>query len=64
MGILVVSAYFMVGAKDPSVTVIGLPFEQRAIANSSIQMTAIACVVIYVYMLGTDFWGRLNGSFE
>ena len=64
LGIAVVSAYFIVGAEDPSVTVIGLSFEQQAIAYSSIQMAAIACVVISVYVLGTDFWGRLNGSFE
>ena len=64
LGIAVVSAYFMVGAKDPSITVIGLSFEQQAIVYSGIQISAILCVIVSVYVLGTDFWGRLNGSFE
>ncbi len=64
LGIVVVVAYFIVGAKDPSIAVMGLSFEQQAIVYISIQMAAIACVVLSVYVLGVDFWERLNRVFE
>ncbi len=64
LGIVVVVAYFMVGAKDPSIAVMGLSFEQQAIVYNSIQLVAIVCVLFSVYVLGADFWERLNRVFE
>jgi hypothetical protein len=62
MGVMV--AYFMVGAGDPDIPVMGLSFEQQAIAYVVIQFAAIGCIMVSVYVLGADFWERLNGAFE
>ncbi len=64
LGIVVVVAYFIVGAKDPSIAVMGLSFEQQAIVYSSIQLVAIVCVLFSVYVLGADFWERLSRVFK
>ena len=62
MGVMV--AYFLVGARDPGIPVMGLSFEQQAIAYGVIQIAAIGCIVVSVYVLGADFWERLNRAFE
>jgi hypothetical protein len=35
-------------------------FEQQAIVYSSIQLVAIVFIPFSVYVLGADFWERLN----
>jgi hypothetical protein len=62
MGVMV--AYFMVGVGDPDIPVMGLSFEQQAIAYVVIQFAAIGCIVVSVFVLGADFWERLNRVFE
>jgi len=62
MGVMV--AYFLVGAEDPDIPVMGLSFEQQAIAYGAIQIVAIGWIVVSVYVLGADFWERLNHAFE
>ncbi len=62
VGVMV--AYFMVGAGDLDMTVMGLDFEQQAIAYAVIQFAAIGCIMVSVYALGADFWERLNRVFE
>jgi len=62
MGVMV--AYFVVGIGDPNIPVVGLSLDQQAIAYSVIQIAAIACVVVSVYVLGADFWEKLNHAFE
>jgi hypothetical protein len=64
LAIGVMVAYFMVGAGDPDLPVIGLSFEQQAIAYAVIQFAAIGCIMGSVYVLGADFWERLNRVFE
>ena len=54
MGVMV--AYFLVGARDPGIPLMGLSFEQQAIAYVVIQIASIACLVGSVYVLGADFW--------
>jgi len=62
MGVMV--AYFLVGARDPGIPLMGLSFEQQAIAYVVIQIASIACLVGSVYVLGADFWERLNRALE
>ena len=62
MGVMV--AYFLIGARDPNIPIMGLSFEQQAIAYVVIQIAAIACVVISVYVLGADFWERMDKAFK
>lgn len=62
MGVMV--AYFLIGARDPNIPVMGLSFEHQAIAYVVIQISAIACVVISVYVLGADFWERMDKAFK
>ena len=62
MGVMV--AYFLVGAGDPGIPVMGLSFAQQAIAYGVIQIAAIGCIVVSVYVLGADFWERLDHAFE
>jgi hypothetical protein len=62
MGVMV--AHFLAGAGDPGIAVMGLSFEQQAIAYGVIQIAAIGCIVVSVYVLGADYWERLNRAFE
>jgi len=62
MGVMV--AYFLVGAGDPGIPVMGLSFEQQEIAYGAIQIVAIGWIVVSVYVLGADFWERLDHAFE
>jgi hypothetical protein len=64
LGMVVVVVYFLVGTRDPNIPVVGLSLDQQAIAFCVIQIAAIACVVVSVYMLGADFWERLDHAFE
>ena len=62
MGVMV--AYFLVGAEDPDIPVMGLSFEQQEIAYGAIQIVAIGWIVVSVYVLGADFWERLDHALE
>jgi len=64
LGVTVMVAYFFVGATDPAIRVMGLSFEHQALFYVYIQIAAMACMIASVYVLGADFWHRLNNAFE
>jgi hypothetical protein len=64
LGASVMIAFFFVGAKDTSILILGLSFEEQAIAYVTIQFAGIALMVTSVYVLGSDFWDKLIHAFE
>jgi hypothetical protein len=64
LGVTVMMVYFFVGGKDPEIPIMGLSFEEQALLYVYLQIAAMACMVASVYVLGADFWERLNHAFE
>lgn len=64
LGVGVVIAYFAVGADDISAKILGLDFEQQALAFAIIQIAAVVSVLASLYVLGADFLERLGHAFD
>jgi hypothetical protein len=64
LGVGVVIAYFVVGADDISAKILGLNFEEQALAFATIQIAAVVSVIASLYVLGADFLERLGHAFD